>query len=89
MALWSTQPLTEMSTRELPWGKGQPARKAGNLTSIFEPTVKKMGERRRLTALWASPACYRDSFISMNVANSKLSFISNRSAHQTRSEIIF
>jgi hypothetical protein len=28
MALGSTQPLTEMSTRNLPWGKGRPVRKA-------------------------------------------------------------
>jgi hypothetical protein len=38
MALGSTQPLTEMSTRNLPGGKGQPARKA-DLTEICEPTV--------------------------------------------------
>jgi hypothetical protein len=35
----STQPLTEMSTRNLPGGKGQPARKADNLTAIYEPIV--------------------------------------------------
>jgi hypothetical protein len=34
MALVSTQPLREMSTRNLPGGKGRPARKANNLTSI-------------------------------------------------------
>jgi hypothetical protein len=39
MALGSTQPLTEMSTRNLPEGKGQPARKADNLTAICEPIV--------------------------------------------------
>jgi hypothetical protein len=38
-ALGSTQSLTEMSTRNLPRGKGQPARKADNLTTICEPTV--------------------------------------------------
>jgi hypothetical protein len=41
-ALWplgSTQPLTEMSTRNLPGGKGRPARKADNLTAICEPIV--------------------------------------------------
>jgi hypothetical protein len=32
MALGSTQPLTEMSTRNLPGGKGRPARKADNLS---------------------------------------------------------
>jgi hypothetical protein len=39
MALVSTQPLTEMSTRNLPGGKGRPARKADNLTAICEPIV--------------------------------------------------
>jgi hypothetical protein len=33
MALGSTQPLTEMSTRNLPGGKGRRVRKAGNLTA--------------------------------------------------------
>jgi hypothetical protein len=39
MALGSTQPLTEMSTRNLPEGKGRPARKADNLSAIREPIV--------------------------------------------------
>jgi hypothetical protein len=39
MDLESTQSLTEMSTRNLPGGKGWPERKADNLTAIFEPTV--------------------------------------------------
>jgi hypothetical protein len=34
MALGSTQPLTEMSTRNLPGGKGRPARKANNLIVV-------------------------------------------------------
>jgi hypothetical protein len=34
MALGSTQPLTETSTRNLPGGKGQPVHKADNLTTI-------------------------------------------------------
>jgi hypothetical protein len=45
MALGSTQPLTEMSIGNLPWGKGRPALKA------------KMWEPKRLTRLWASEAC--------------------------------
>jgi hypothetical protein len=42
--------------QESSWGVkgGQPARKADNLTAICEP--------RRLTTVWASTACYRDSF---------------------------
>jgi hypothetical protein len=39
MALESTQPLTDMSTRNLPGGKGRPARKADNLTAICEPII--------------------------------------------------
>jgi hypothetical protein len=62
MALGSTQPLTEMSTRNLPGGNGRPARKADNLTAICAPIVWKMWEPRCLTALWASAACYTDSF---------------------------
>jgi hypothetical protein len=62
MALGSTQPLMEMSTRNLPGGKGRPARGADNLTAICEPIVYKMWEPRRLTTLWAFMACYRDSF---------------------------
>jgi hypothetical protein len=62
MALGSNQPLTEMSTRNLPAVKGWPARKTDNLTDICEPIVYKMWEPRRLTTLWASTACYRDSF---------------------------
>jgi hypothetical protein len=42
MALGSTQPLKEMSTRNLPGGKERPTRKADNLTAICEPIVRKM-----------------------------------------------
>jgi hypothetical protein len=41
MALGSTQPLTEMSTRNIPGGEGRPAPKADNLTAICEPIVYK------------------------------------------------
>jgi hypothetical protein len=41
MALGSTQPLTEMSTRSLPGAKGRPAPKADNLTAICEPILYK------------------------------------------------
>jgi hypothetical protein len=34
MALGSTQPLTEVSVRNLPGGKGRPARKTDNLTAV-------------------------------------------------------
>jgi hypothetical protein len=39
MALGSTQPVTEMNTRNLPGGKERPARKADNLFTICEPIV--------------------------------------------------
>jgi hypothetical protein len=62
MALGSTEPLTETSTRNLPGGKGQLAGKADNLTAICKPIVYKMWEPQHLTTLWASTACYRDNF---------------------------
>jgi hypothetical protein len=37
--LGSTQPVTEMSTRILPWGKERLARKADNLTTVCESIV--------------------------------------------------
>jgi hypothetical protein len=39
MALGLTEPLTEMSTRNLPGAKGRPVRKADNLTAICKPIV--------------------------------------------------
>jgi hypothetical protein len=41
MSLQSTQPLTEMSIRNLPGGKGRPVRGADNLTPICESIVRK------------------------------------------------
>jgi hypothetical protein len=43
MALGSTEPLTEMSTRNLPGGKKRPALRADNLAAICEPNVWKCG----------------------------------------------
>jgi hypothetical protein len=39
VSLGSAQPLTEMSTRNSPAGKGRPARKADNLTAICDTIV--------------------------------------------------
>jgi hypothetical protein len=39
MALESTQPLTKMSTRNLPAGKKLPAHRTDNLATICEPNV--------------------------------------------------
>jgi hypothetical protein len=67
MAVQSTQHLTEMNNKNPPEGKGRPARKADNLTAICEPVVGEMWEPRRLRTLWASTACYRDSFNFFNL----------------------
>jgi hypothetical protein len=53
MALGSTQPLIEMSTRNLPGGKGRSARKVDKFNAICEPTLVNAG---------APTACYTDSF---------------------------
>jgi hypothetical protein len=55
-------PLTEICSRNLPGGKGRPARKA-DLTAIYEPIVSKMLDPRRLTTPWASTINYRDRFL--------------------------
>jgi hypothetical protein len=39
VALGSTQPLTEMSTWNLPGGKKRPARRSDNIAAICEPNV--------------------------------------------------
>jgi hypothetical protein len=68
MALGSTQPLTEMSTRNLPGGsKGLPARKADNLTAICERIVsldvsQPYGPRRHVTEI-ALPYLFNRGFI--------------------------
>jgi hypothetical protein len=38
-AMGSTQPLTEMSTKNIPGDKGRPERKADTLTANSEPIV--------------------------------------------------
>jgi hypothetical protein len=43
MALESNQPLTEMSTRNLPGGKKRPTRRADIFAAIYEPNVRKSG----------------------------------------------
>jgi hypothetical protein len=63
MALRLTQPLVEMGTRIHPGGIDPPTSKAN--TAVCEPSVWKMSEFRLLTILWASKACYSDSFIAV------------------------
>jgi hypothetical protein len=62
MALGSTQPLIEMSIRNLPEGKGRPARKADNLTVICEPLVKNVGASTFDNSV-GPHGCYVDSFL--------------------------
>jgi hypothetical protein len=65
MVLRSTQLLSITNLFE---GKGRPVRRADNLTAICEPIVReKMWKPRCLTTLWASTACYRDSFINRRI----------------------
>jgi hypothetical protein len=53
MALGSTQPVTEMSTRDLRGGKGRPEHKV-DFTAICEPIFCEMWEAGFLTNLCAS-----------------------------------
>jgi hypothetical protein len=43
MALGSTQLLTEITTANLPGGKGRPARKADNLTALLADCLEHVG----------------------------------------------
>jgi hypothetical protein len=43
MALGSTQPLTEMSTRNLPGAKGWPAREVDNLSHLRVDCLENVG----------------------------------------------
>jgi hypothetical protein len=52
--------------------KGRPAPRAENLAAIFESIVYKMWEPQHLKTLWASTACYRDSFTFTYLPRSEL-----------------
>jgi hypothetical protein len=43
MTLESTQSLTEMSTRNIPWDKGRPARRTDNLKPSMSRLSRKCG----------------------------------------------
>jgi hypothetical protein len=63
MALGSTRLLTEISTGNLPGGKGRPMRKGWQPhPHLWASCLEKMWEPRSLTIQWAFMACYRDSF---------------------------
>jgi hypothetical protein len=66
MAPGSTQPLTEMSTRNIPGGKGRPSLKADNLTAIWEPIVLKMWEPPRPVTEIPLPLPYIVKFLISN-----------------------
>jgi hypothetical protein len=52
MAQGSTQPLTEMSTSDLPGGKERLTRKTDHLTAVYEPLVKKCGSLNVTQPYW-------------------------------------
>jgi hypothetical protein len=55
VALGWTQPLTEISTRNLPGGKGRPVHKPDNLTFICYLIVYKIWDPWHITKLWTPP----------------------------------
>jgi hypothetical protein len=69
VALKFTQPLTEMSnfnkklviTIVFLGDEVLPARKA-DVTAVTEESCLEMWDPRRLTTLWVSTSCYRESF---------------------------
>jgi hypothetical protein len=61
MALGSTQPITEMSTRNLPGCKKRPVLRADNLAAICEPNVWNVGASTSRNPKGLR-GLYRDSF---------------------------
>jgi len=61
VVLWSTQPLTEMSTRSISWGYRRPVRKADNLTPSCA-VVTKSGNLNFLDPSGPVQACNGTAF---------------------------
>jgi len=61
MALGSTQPPTEMSTRNISWGLRQLTRKADNLLPFCADCLEIWKPQPSETR-WACPGLYRDFF---------------------------
>jgi hypothetical protein len=66
VALWSTLPLTGMSTRNLSSDKGLPAREPDTVSRLA-------GMPRRLTTLWASKGYYKGRFFFLFIISPNLS----------------
>jgi hypothetical protein len=65
MDLRSTQPLTEMSTRNLPGSKGRPVRKVDTLTAICEVGCPENVGASTSHNPMASTVCYSDSLLTL------------------------
>jgi hypothetical protein len=57
MVLGLSQPLTEINNWSRAWRQ-----EANNPAAICETIIYKIWDSRRLTTLWYSTACYRESF---------------------------
>jgi hypothetical protein len=83
MALGPTQPLTEMSTRNLPGGKGRPARI--RLTS--PPSVSRLSRENVVASTHHNPMdlhdCYTDSFIFLTLFRDVCSYRNQLLMQQT------
>jgi hypothetical protein len=66
MTLESIQPLIEMSTRNLPGGKGRPVRRA-DVTAICEPIFYEMWEPPRLKNLMGLCGLLQGQFTFMEI----------------------
>jgi hypothetical protein len=59
---WGQLRLNRNEYQVSPWGKWRVERKADSLTAFCEPIVYKMWEPLRLKTVWASTACYKNSY---------------------------